>query len=577
MPRALAHHPAGRRNHRLSLLVIFVVLLAAMCLSAPAQTTQSLQAGPAGSSAPKTGLYRIAGTAVNAATGEPLRHTTVAALSEEDSHTVASVETRDDGHFALENLPPAKYQLTASKRGFRTAFYDEHDEFSSAIVTGPGLETENLTFRLTPGATLYGVVTADGGDPVENAKVLLFLKPQAHKRADRIAPAGSTSTDDTGAYEFTDLAPGEYLLAVTAEPWYAIHPSANRSSRTSGGDTAPSSTVLDVAYPVTFFESTTEEAAASPIALAGAGREEANINLHAVPALRIEVNTPGKQDGSITRAELRQTVFGTQVSAVSAGFLDALLTGTTDFTGVAPGHYELEQGDPPRTVDLDATASLQVDPTLGTPTVAVSGTLHTVNGAILDGEAVVMLQSHEGAHHANLLQSRSIRGAFTFPSVPPGDWDLSVQAIDPQQQLVRPMTVVSNAAGGVTQEGNHFTVRDRPLSVVATVSEGATRVQGFAKRENKGVAGVMIVLVPRNLNVFGTVARRDQSDSDGSFSLLNVVPGQYTVVAIQDGWDLDWEQPDVISRYLPNGIPVTVTDSSGKLLPLSRPVLVQTR
>ena len=30
--------------------------------------------------------------------------------------------------------------------------------------------------------------------------------------------------------------------------------------------------------------------------------------------------------------------------------------------------------------------------------------------------------------------------------------------------------------------------------------------------------------------------RRDQSDSDGSFALRDVVPGQYTVVAIQDGW-----------------------------------------
>jgi hypothetical protein len=570
MPTALAQLRAGRRMH------LLVCLLAVASLPALAQSGQPVQSAVARSSSPTDGLYRIAGTMVNAVTGEPLRHATVAALSEEDSHTIASVETGDDGHFALERLPAAKYQLTASKRGFRTAFYDEHDEFSTAIVTGPAQETENLTFRLMPGAMLHGTVTADGGDPVETAKVMLFLKPHSHKKTDSITMADSTTTDDAGSYEFNNLAPGEYLLGVTAEPWYALHRPSNRSPGTPGADSPGATIALDVAYPVTFYESTTEEAAASPITLAGGSREEANINLHAVPALRIAVETPGRQDGSIARAELRQNVFGIQISAESAGFLDAMRTGTTEFTGVAPGHYELEQGDPPRTTDLDATASLLVDPTLGTPTVAVSGTLHSVNGAILTGGAVAILQSSDGAHHPNPLQSRGIRGTFNFPAVPPGDWELSVQTLDPER-FARSMAVVSTAAGGVTHAGNQFTVHDRPLSVVATVSEGATRVQGFARRESKGVAGVMVVLVPRNLNVLENIVRRDQSDSDGSFSLLNVVPGQYTVVAIQNGWDLDWTRPDVIARYLPDGIPVTVTDSSGKLLPLSRPVPVQTR
>jgi hypothetical protein len=79
------------------------------------------------------------------------------------------------------------------------------------------------------------------------------------------------------------------------------------------------------------------------------------------------------------------------------------------------------------------------------------------------------------------------------------------------------------------------------------------------------------------LAAFPALARRDQSDSDGSFALRDAAPGQYTVVAIENGWDLDWERPEVISRYLPGGIPVTVTEVSGKLVRLSQPVPVQTR
>jgi hypothetical protein len=87
----------------------------------------------------------------------------------------------------------------------------------------------------------------------------------------------------------------------------------------------------------------------------------------------------------------------------------------------------------------------------------------------------------------------------------------------------------------------------------------------------------MVVLAPKDLTTIQGLVRRDQSDSDGSFALRDVVPGQYTVVAIEDGWNLDWEQPGVIGRYLPRGIAVTVTDRSGKLVPLSEPVPVQTR
>jgi hypothetical protein len=89
----------------------------------------------------------------------------------------------------------------------------------------------------------------------------------------------------------------------------------------------------------------------------------------------------------------------------------------------------------------------------------------------------------------------------------------------------------------------------------------------------------MIVLVPNTNSrpVWQALIRRDQSNSDGSFSLRDVVPGQYTVVAIQDGWALDWTDPQVLARYLPAGINVTVSGSSGKLVTLSLPVPVQTR
>lgn len=511
-------------------------------------------------------LYRITGTLVNAATGEPVSRATVAALSVSDHRTVASVETGNDGRFALEGLAAAKYDLVAFRRGFLLSLYDQHELFNTAIVTGDDQQTEGLILRMTPVASLHGVVTGDGGDPVENAKVLLFLKP--HNPGARITQKAETTTDDTGAYDFGDLAPGEYLLAVTAQPWYALHHSALRQRPASDPGTA-----LDVAYPVTFFDSTTDEASATPIVLAGGSREEANINLHALPALHLTVESPMKQDLIAARAELRQIIFGSMASIDTITPQSAMQTVTAEFTGVAPGHYELSQGDPPRIADLDATVSQQVDPNLGIPAVDLSGTLQTSSGAALPDQVTLSLESLEGVHRQESIFVKSSDGQFTFQSIRQGNYELIASTSEKQ------LPITSITIGNRTHPGNQLTVSDKPLQVVVTVSLSETRIEGFAKKadKEKGAPGVMVVLVPKEPAAFPALTRRDQSDSDGSFALRDVAPGHYTIVAIEDGWELDWTRPEVIARYLSGGIPVTVKESSIKLVRLSEAVKVQSR
>ena len=86
-----------------------------------------------------------------------------------------------------------------------------------------------------------------------------------------------------------------------------------------------------------------------------------------------------------------------------------------------------------------------------------------------------------------------------------------------------------------------------------------------------------MALVPANHAAFDMLSRHDQSDSDGSFSLPDVAPGQYMLVAVQDAFEMDLANPAAFSRYLPAGIPVTVKDDSQGLIQLSQPVPVQNR
>ncbi len=87
----------------------------------------------------------------------------------------------------------------------------------------------------------------------------------------------------------------------------------------------------------------------------------------------------------------------------------------------------------------------------------------------------------------------------------------------------------------------------------------------------------MVVLVPKNPEANRDRLRRDESDSDGSFSLPNVIPGSYTIIAIENGWDLDWAEPAVLSGYLKNGQTLEVRDRSQTPMHLADGVEVQAK
>ncbi|HEX3469644.1 MAG TPA: carboxypeptidase-like regulatory domain-containing protein, partial [Silvibacterium sp.] len=197
-----------------------------------------------------TGKYTISGVVVSAATGQPLDRADVTLQTPNQGTVVAAITTSEDGRFVFEHLAAAKYSLEASRRGYIAAAYDEHEGFSTAIVTGEGLASDGLTFRLSPRAVIKGTVTDEAGDVVPQARVSLY-RQNLRNGLGNIVRAGTTVTDDTGAYEFGRLEAGNYYVAVTATPWYATRPQVSRDAEGNviAGDQR---SALDVAYPTTF-------------------------------------------------------------------------------------------------------------------------------------------------------------------------------------------------------------------------------------------------------------------------------------------------------------------------------------
>ncbi len=191
--------------------------------------------------------FKIAGTIVSSLTGTPLGKARVSLFDTRNPADVVWMITSETGHFEFGSLKPGKFSLQGAKRGFIPAAYDQHEQFSTAIVTGAGFDTGNLVLRLTPLALLGGKVIDESGDPVRNARVMLYVEDH-QAGMNRIRRAGSGLSDDQGSYEFAALAPGNYYLSVAARPWYAVHPVASVGE--GAGNARPAvAQSLDVAYP----------------------------------------------------------------------------------------------------------------------------------------------------------------------------------------------------------------------------------------------------------------------------------------------------------------------------------------
>ncbi len=528
-------------------------------------------------------IFSISGTVSSATTGVALDRTSVSLsnLNSADG-TVSNTTTEEDGTFRFEHLRQGKYRLEASRRGYLTARYDEHENYFTAVVVGPDLETENLHFRLFPDATIGGLIDDDAGEPVQGAEVMLFHQEEGKELGD-IVPNRTNVTDDTGAYEFTHLKPGNYLLAVAGKPWYSFHP--QRSQNAKGGPLPEQlHSALDVAYPLTFYPNTADVDSASPIFVKSGDHITVNVTMHAVPALHTRIriqahdslNPAGRERESIIPPRFSQNVFGMEQPVDPSAFNIVRNDNQTyfEFSGLAPGQYRMlapeQNGAHPRfAIDLDLPNDETID--IGS---AKSGTSVTCKFIMMPESSLpadlrVSLRALDGSGRYTERPVES-DGTIGFSDVPPGMNEVLADAHG------RRFAIARVVAAGAEFKGNRVRITDQPAALTITLSAGLMTLSGFAKKDGKGKGGIMIVLVPMDSSANVDLFRRNQTDSDGSFTIKDIVPGDYTLIAIENGWTLEWNRIEAVAPYLAHGIRVNVRASKAAL-DLGQALEVQSR
>jgi hypothetical protein len=568
----------------------FVVVLA---LLETANAQQSGQVRP--SIAP--GEFQIAGIVVDVLSMQPISGASVLIASINERDATRPVRTGADGRFLFTGLARGKYSLSANHRGYPPQGYEQHEDYSTAISVGPDLDTTHIVFRLQPGGTIRGRVIDQENDPINQGMVRLFTTRIVNGRLVTQMVRGG-QIGDQGLYAFSHLPEGTYYVAVSARPWYSDFAMSRTSLRFLRPE-SPSpetelpeplvralekeSTALDKTYPLTFFGDSTDSSGAAAIHLQPGENFTADITLRAVQSAHLRVPLPeppapaqdssgpivGVPAGNFSynppNIQLFQRVFDGPLINTNMSTRATVTANVFEFSGIAPGHYLLQTsnrnpgvptpGPEPSGsyMELDISGDMDL-PSGASPSATLDGIVQ-FEGTAAPSSLVVILTNHELARTYGTRLTP--KGEFKDKDqLLPGRYEISVGGAE--GWYLRSITAAGAKLSGRTLHVNG----GENIQLSLKIARGLAEINGTALREGKPFSGAMIVLVPRDAENSAMLFRRDQSDSDGTFTLRDVVPGNYTLLAIRDGWKIPWSESTMLKRYLPAGERLNITPSA---------------
>ncbi|MBV9612379.1 MAG: carboxypeptidase regulatory-like domain-containing protein [Acidobacteriaceae bacterium] len=497
--------------------------------------------------------YSIGGTIVDHASGQPLSKAAVMIIRVPAGDWSAVTLTDSEGRFWFNGLDAGKYNLSAEARAHDHRAFHQSDQYSTGIAVGPGLDSEHILFPLAASGSISGRVVDEQGDPVPRAQIWLFCKTVS-SGASQITWRGATQTDSSGDFRFAHLSAGTYVVGVQARPWYADNSLAPVAVGEESADPKPLHPELDVAYAVTFYSDTSDPAAAAPVMIKEGSSARIQMTLRAVPAAHVQVTGIGPSADHGVSVRTYAIGPGGYPILQSSGGNSA--NGQIVIGGLAPGHYVLhldawqasaarQMGLGMKTMDVTGTTAIDAN-TLSRP--SLTGQIAFEGEARPDGQARLVFYRAGLAPGAVALIGRD--GTFSVNSnlLSLGRHGIALEnAPGFYFKSIRVKGATFRRGELDTSDGNAV-----QLSLVA--AKGLTRIDGvvLAAKDGRAVAGAMVLLLPEDPERTDLI-RRDQSDSDGTFTLNDVAPGRFTLLAIDDGEGLEYQDPAVIRRYLAGG------------------------
>jgi hypothetical protein len=532
--------------------------------------------------------YGITGIVVSSVDGSPVPHSKLTPSPEMSGDfgnrrrppvSTDSFEADDHGHFSITLPTAGAWNLRASARGYVSQSYEEHGAFASAIVLTADSPTIDIQFTISPEASIKGFVLDEAGDAVRDAQVALHFVPPPSPGGPQAAAStrAFAQTDDRGAYELANLSPGSYRIAVQAHPWYA---QVAQQGGTSAAD--PS---LDFAYPLTWFPGTNDAATSETVILHAGDTRRADFHLAPIPSIHLKIVPPSSVAETVDGRQRQAFPMVEEIASGSNGPRPISITtsqdsqGQFDVSGLTPGLYQVRLATPGQErhatmVEVTGNSVRTLD--LSSPSSNIARITIHIDGS---SDATEEFGGRRGGGlSVSLVDTDTQRGTFSSMSgeggfagrtesrnptadriieVPPGRYEVVLQG--------RPTIYLTGlSAKGAQASGRYVTVSAGETTLTVHVASGRVHLSGTATLEGKTVVGAMVLLVPITIEEPDSIGflRQDQTNTDGSFDIENVIPGRYILVAIDRGWQINWGDRSTLRRYLTHGVPIELKPSA---------------
>lgn len=522
---------------------------------------------------------RIEGTILNQTTGQVLSKATVTlkpvstASPEPGPAAKPRVAISDtEGKFGIEEIVPGRYTLATEHPGYaRLAF--RHRGSRSMLVEAGGT-VKGLRLEMMPFALIAGRVLDEEGAPRTEVQVQAFRYTGfAGKR--RLAAIGTRSNvDDQGSFRIANLEPGDYTLSAKVN-----------AANASGTDE-------ELSYVTTYHPSAVRISESAPISLGAGAEAHTVIRLRKSKAYSVQGKVVDGSSGEPIR-NLLLTMRPERDSEMSPDApMSIVRNGTFEFAKVLPGPYWIE---PSNMVVMIYGREPLVAKRFGRQRVTIAdrniaGLVvrlepgATVSGSVKAGDAAQTPASSAESSTAGTVmtlrltpENQALRsfsakcesnGAFEAHDVAPERYYVSVAGL-PEGSYARSIRLSGRDFAGQVLDltsGGHAVLE-------VDISSKAGSVTGVVRDEIGEPSAATVTLAPMSRESIGDPSRFRliQSEENGSFTIDNLPPGEYRILAweaIEPGLAAD---PDFHTRFESASATLKLDESSRKNVDL-RPV-----
>ena len=515
-------------------LTRFVLFVPGLCLTAGLILAQEtgVPSGPdnATGSPTEKSSFTLLGSVINSVTGEPIRRAVVQ-VSGQNSNVAL---TDAGGHFVLEGLAEGNVFLTPMKPGFSP---DDGSNTPAQV----GNDAPAVVLKLTPWAAIHGRVVTKDDLPLEGFPVHLFSKQNVEGRIVWAEQPFQGRTDDEGEFRIPGLHAGSYYVAVDRNDEMTLSQKGIANPR-------------EQVFTKVFYPGVSDMSAASAVELAAGEEADADFTLSAEPVYHVAGILSGAARGVSTLTFKRKadedTDFSQTVGVEDGRFEAKVPAGAYSVSAHVGDGMELTTAGSAVLVRKDE-AGLQV-PLTSPVTIPVEFAKEQGSGS---GERKVGQEGVPGV----LLQLDPVSQSFAgvnpwsakaggIPNVTPGTYRLLITTSGD-------WWVKSARSGGVDLLTDDLTVVEgeqlAPIEVV--VRDGAATVSGTVPVGDPGHVVVLLVQPHGSRNfIRSTIA------TQGNFTISGVPPGDYAILALNDGDRLEYANPDVLNTYLSDAEQISV-------------------